>query len=120
MPTFWTTDEEIQFHKTIHELSQRMQTPNSEIDYREHLRDCEQRQEYVLSLHHEMQIADHLAYLTHTSEGSSKITAICVEERPDSQGLLIRLACNDLQNADEIAHIQDLLKTMQECALKGM
>lgn len=68
-----------------------MQTPYREINYRDRLRGHEQSSDHILSLRDEGQLADHIAFLAHTREGSSRITALCVEERPNGQESWIRL-----------------------------
>ncbi|KXH62680.1 hypothetical protein CNYM01_13107 [Colletotrichum nymphaeae SA-01] len=67
-----------------------------------------------------MQLADHVAYLAHSSERFEKIAAVCVEEQPDQKGLLIRLARNELRDTEELESIRGLLRVLEHCASGGI
>ncbi|KAI3532642.1 hypothetical protein CABS02_13787 [Colletotrichum abscissum] len=116
MPLLWTTDDEIKFHQAVVRLSKLRQTPHQEVNYRQQYRESRQSSDHVLRLQDEMQLADHVAYLAHSSEGFEKIAAVCVEEQPDRKGLIIRLARNELRDTEEVESIRGLLRILEDCA----
>ncbi|KAK2005404.1 hypothetical protein LZ32DRAFT_510872, partial [Colletotrichum eremochloae] len=116
MPLLWTIEDETKFHQAIVQVSKLRQTPRQEANYRHQYRGGLQSSDHVLRLEDEMQLADHVAFIAHSSEGFSEIAAACVEERPDQQGLLIRLARNELQRTEEVESIRCLLRVLEGCA----
>ncbi|KAK2059324.1 hypothetical protein LY76DRAFT_653434 [Colletotrichum caudatum] len=116
MPLLWTIDDETKFHQAIVQVSKLRQTPRQEANYRHQYRGGPQSSDHVLRLKDEMQLADHVTFIAHSSEGFSEIAAACVEERPDQQGLLIRLARNELQRTEEVESIRCLLRVLEGCA----
>ncbi|KAK7433960.1 hypothetical protein Landi51_13735 [Colletotrichum acutatum] len=120
MPLLWTTDDGIEIHQAVLRLSKLRQTPHQEVNYRQRYRESRQPSDHVLRPEDEMQMADHIAYLAHSSEGFAEIAAVCVEEQPDQQGLLIRLARNELRDTEEVENLRGLLRVLEECASGGM
>ncbi|KZL64543.1 deaminase [Colletotrichum tofieldiae] len=104
MPLLWTIDDETKFHQAVAQVSKLRQTPFQEANYRHQYRGDE------------MQLADHVALIAHSSEGFPEIAAVCIEEQPDQQGLLIRLARNELQRTEEVESIRSLLRVLEGCA----
>ncbi|OHE94864.1 hypothetical protein CORC01_09783 [Colletotrichum orchidophilum] len=70
---------------------------------------------HVLRLEDETQLADHVALIAHSSEGFPEIAAVCIEEQPDQQGLIIRLARKELQRTEEVESIRGLLGVLEGC-----
>ncbi|KZL65166.1 ott 1508-like deaminase [Colletotrichum incanum] len=120
MPLLWTINDETKFHQAIAQLSKLRQTPLQEANYRHQYRGGPQSSDHVLRLEDEMQLADHVAFIAHSSEGFPEIAAACIEERPDQQGLLIRLARNELRRTEEVKSIRCLLRVLEGCASGGM
>ncbi|KAK1957308.1 hypothetical protein LY78DRAFT_401302 [Colletotrichum sublineola] len=83
MPLLWTIDDETKFHQSIVQVSKLRQTPRQEANYRHQYRGGPQSSSHVLRLEDEMQLADHVAFIAHSSEGFPEIAAACIEERPD-------------------------------------
>ncbi|KAI3530699.1 hypothetical protein CABS02_14427 [Colletotrichum abscissum] len=116
MPLLWTTDDGIKFHQAVLRLSKLRQTPHQEVNYRQRYRESRQPSDHVLRPEDEMQLADHIAHLAHSSEGFAEIAAVCVEEQLYQQGLLIRLARNELRDTEEVENLRGLLRVLEECA----
>ncbi|KAK2036514.1 hypothetical protein LZ31DRAFT_571371 [Colletotrichum somersetense] len=110
MPLLWTIDDETKFHQAIVQVSKLRQTPGQEANYRHRYRGGPQSSEHVLRLEDEMQLADYVAFIAYSSEGFPDIAAACIEQRPDQQGLLIRLARNKLQRTDEVESIRNAVQ----------
>ncbi|OHW92258.1 hypothetical protein CSPAE12_09271 [Colletotrichum incanum] len=68
MPLLWTNDDEFAFHQAVVNLEQCRGAPSSP--------------NYVLRIEHEMQLANHIAFVSHSCEGPLEITAVCIEEQP--------------------------------------
>ena len=70
-----------------------------------------------LTTEQERKIAGHLAFLSATTDNSRKVMAVCVEEKDDHEGLVVRLASNTgditavLDGFKEIARILEVACT---------
>lgn len=121
MPNLWTAELQYAFHSTVEKLHKRVEkNPLAEVDYRTQNRQYEKRNDnsqYTLSLMHELQLADHLAFLAHTEEGVKAISAVCVEEKGDGldegdDGLLVILASNETPSDETVSGLQTLLNVL--------
>lgn len=116
MPVFWTVDDEARIHRAIVQLSKLRQTPRQEVNYRQQYQGNSKASDYILRFEDEMQLADHVAFVAHGCEGFSEIAAVCIEEQPNQQGLLVRLARNELRYTREVENIRGLLQVLEDCA----
>ncbi|KAK1656901.1 hypothetical protein BDP55DRAFT_55737 [Colletotrichum godetiae] len=88
--------------------------------YRHRYRGGSQSSNHILRLEDGIQLAGHVAFLPQRSEGFAEIAAVCIEEQPNHQGLIIRLARNELQRTEEVESIRGLLRVLEDCASEGM
>ena len=85
--------------------------------YRDHHPVDDQPSTHLLRFKHELQIADHIAYLAHSQECVEAISAACVEEHDD--GLVLRLASNHSPTDFTIAGLRTLLGSISIGAARG-
>ncbi|KAK2001005.1 hypothetical protein LX36DRAFT_698582 [Colletotrichum falcatum] len=116
MPLLWAIDDETRFHQAIAQVSRLRQTPFREANYRHQHREAPRFSDHVLRPEDEMQLADHVALIAHSSEGPLEIAAVCIEEQPDQQGLRVRLARNELKRAEDVESVRGLLRVLESCA----
>ena len=97
-------------------------TENSIADYLQRNNDTHNR---ALSLPREKEIAETLAFLAATSDDPRKVTALCIEERLEGRGLVIRLAVNNgglvrvKQGFENIASILERIACYGNPSLRG-
>ena len=117
MPTFWTPLMEQRFHRAVAALQRVAKDSSDEIVYGDpQLRD-DQTGGYSLKFKHELQIANHMAYLAHSEEGVEAISAACVEEHDG--GLVLRLASNHSPTASTVAGLRALLDIISAGVAQG-
>lgn len=121
MPLLWTINNEIEFHRAIVQLSKLRQTPPpgsqlpASIPGRFPI-----LEPYSATWRRDSTGRLHVAFLAHRSEGFAEIAAVCIEEQPNHQGLIIRLARNELQQIEEVESIRVLLRVLEDWASEGM
>jgi hypothetical protein len=72
-----------------------------------------------LTIGREQEIASNLAFLSATSDNNQKVMAVCVEERPDEEKIIIRIASNS-GDLSEVGHgFQRLASILQTAAQRG-
>lgn len=69
---------------------------------------------HTLSPYHELKLANDLAYLACTEEGVKTISAVCLEEGPNS--LTVRLASNELPCIKTVASLQSIVNGISSYA----
>ena len=75
---------------------------------------------YQLPLQCEKEVVDNLAFLSATTNDSTRVTAVCLEESADHRSCIIRLASNT-GNLDEVAHgLEHVARVLQQAASRGM
>ena len=64
----------------------------------------------------EQRLADDLAFIAAAGENVKAVSAVAIEERIDTPGLIIRLAANDLVSANVVEALRTMLLTIVKCA----
>ncbi|KAH6699597.1 hypothetical protein EV126DRAFT_342566 [Verticillium dahliae] len=105
MSNLWTGALEEEFHGCIQKLRDLTQVPSNPIVY------CEAQEgrscDHVLSLKHELHIADGLAYLCHWDEGVEMVSAVTIQEHCD--GLTILIKSNSTPSPSVVAGLRRIL-----------
>jgi hypothetical protein len=73
-----------------------------------------------LSISREKEIASNLVFLSATSDESLKVTALCVEERCNGEGITIRIASNTRDLSVVIREFMSLTKSLEQAARRGL
>lgn len=121
MSSIWTPSDESAFHTAIFKLAKLRQTPEKDVNYRDQQPDdLVQRTEHTLSFAEELQLADHMAFLCHVSEGFAAISAACIEEQPHKSTLIIRVARNHMKEAKQVEGLQNILHVVERFAKGGI
>lgn len=111
MASLWTPNLSRNFYTAVESLLSLTQNPLEEEAYSTALANAESTG-YTLRLKDELQLADHIAFLAHSSEGVHAVSAACVEER-DSE-LLIRLASNQTPPEATVSGLREIIRTFSE------
>jgi hypothetical protein len=118
MPNFWTPVLQREFHEAVISLYGTNNEPADEVIYRNYTLKSKQQCGQTLRLDHELQIADHFAYLAHAREGVEAISAVCIEER--DRGMLVRLASNHTPAKEVIRGLRMVLDHLSHGVSKGL
>lgn len=72
-----------------------------------------------LTFKRERDLVDHLAFLSAFSDDPLRVMAVCLEERPNSEGLIIRVAMNtgDLESVKE--RLMKIVAILEQVATRG-
>lgn len=116
MPSLWTPKLREEFHSAVEDLYSNVQNPLEEKVYRESLSQACPTP-HTLRLKYELQMADHIAFLAHSQEGTRAISAACVEET--HTGFTIRLASNHTPSLPTVECLRKILHTFEQGARLG-
>ncbi|OAA62856.1 hypothetical protein SPI_04396 [Niveomyces insectorum RCEF 264] len=120
MTKLWTNKLEGDFHRAVETLRGINETPSEAESYRlQELPHGGDDGQYTLHPKDELQLANHIAFLAHATEGASAVSAVCLEEPADdgdSGGLVVRLASNEAAKPAIITGLEALLLTVSEGA----
>jgi hypothetical protein len=72
----------------------------------------------VLTLEHEIEIADNLAFLSASTGDNDEVTAVCVEENPSGDGLRIRVASNSGSLEEVCSGFTKVATILEKAALR--
>ena len=72
-----------------------------------------------LSTEREKEIVDNLAFLSSTTDDSLKIMAVCMEEKADHKGLVIRLASNTGDITGVQKGFEEIARVLEVAATRG-
>lgn len=72
-----------------------------------------------LSSQLERHFADQLAYLAATNDDSTKVVAVCIEQRPAEAAMTIRIACNTGLSAEFKNAFSQLIEEIENVAKVG-
>ena len=78
------------------------------------------QQQRSLTFERERDLVDNLAFLSADTDDSEKVTALCVEENPDTVGLTIVLAVNKGSLAHVKAGFEKMAKILQRVATQSI
>ena len=73
-----------------------------------------------LSAEREREIADNLAFLCATSDDPLKVRAVCLEEEPNTLGVIVRLASNTGGLLTVKHGLERIARIMQRAARRGL
>jgi hypothetical protein len=117
METLWGSEiTRTQLQQTISNLRQLDELP--EIP-RENLVNLEIDSTRQLSVTREKEIACNLAFLSATSDDSLKVMAVCVEERCNRKGIIIRVAANTGHLSTVTSGFVRLARVLEHAAQRG-
>lgn len=71
---------------------------------------------YALSIQQEQKIAEAFAILLANTDDPNTVGAICLEEQPDRNGLLIRTAVNSGLQKERTANFAKIADSLRQCA----
>ncbi|EJT72989.1 hypothetical protein GGTG_09840 [Gaeumannomyces tritici R3-111a-1] len=111
--TAWRSLEvEEKFHKLSYKLAG---TQWEEIHYPRPSRDAGDTG-YTLEPHHELKLANHLAFLAQNIGGACSVSAVCLEETEG--GLVVRLASNERPPQQTVDGLQEIVDSLSRYSRK--
>jgi hypothetical protein len=118
METLWGSDvTSVQLQQSIMHLRQLNEFP--EIP-RENLINPEIDPTRQLTIAREREIACNLAFLSAISDDNLRVMAVCIEERCDKSGIIIRIASNTGDLLEVTAGFVRLAKVLEHAAQRGL
>lgn len=73
-----------------------------------------------LSIYDESDVANNLAFLAAVTDDPSQVMAVCVEERPDYQGMIIRIATNTGELLDVKTGFENIANVLEITTRRGL
>lgn len=114
----WTPASKRSFHENVVNLHKWNREPCGAEDYRR--KTARESDRYGLTYGEELHIADHIAFLAQSEEGARTVSAATLEEHRGDQALVIRVAANETPPREVIHGLEDIVKTVQAYAIKGV
>ena len=111
----WTPALDREFHRRVLELSKLTETPAAAQYCRD--RAVPESTDHVLSFRDELQIADDIAFLSHSEEGAHHVSAVTLQEHPGC--LIVLLASNSTPSKATIQGLGEIVTIIRQYAVQS-